>query len=81
MHTLSKPSELGTGIAIVFVATIYGYGFANLICLPLANRIKLYIFRHTRLYEIYVIGLLGISNEESADIIENKMHAFYHRGS
>ena len=40
MMRLNHPSELGAGIATAFVATIYGVGFANLIALPLGNRLK-----------------------------------------
>ncbi len=40
MHNLSEPSKLGTGIAIAFVATVYGVGIANLIALPLGSRMK-----------------------------------------
>lgn len=40
MQNLSDPTKLGTGIAVAFVATIYGVGFANLIFLPLGGRLK-----------------------------------------
>src|SRR5690606_3190615 len=40
MQNLSDPSKLGSGIATAFVATIYGVGLANLIVLPIANKLK-----------------------------------------
>jgi chemotaxis protein MotA len=40
MENLNDPSKLGGGIATAFVATVYGVGSANLIFLPVANKIK-----------------------------------------
>jgi chemotaxis protein MotA len=40
MESLSDPEKLGAGIAIAFVATIYGVGFANLVLLPIAAKIR-----------------------------------------
>lgn len=40
MENLSEPHLLGSGIAVAFVATIYGVGFANLVCLPIAGKLK-----------------------------------------
>lgn len=40
MHNLTDPSKLGEGIAVAFVATIYGVGFANMLFIPLGNRIR-----------------------------------------
>ena len=40
MHHLSEPARLGSGIAVAFVATVYGVGVANLLFLPLAGRLR-----------------------------------------
>lgn len=40
MHHLSEPAALGSGIAVAFVATVYGVGAANLLFLPLAGRLR-----------------------------------------
>jgi chemotaxis protein MotA len=40
MESLSDPEKLGSGIAVAFVATIYGVGSANLLLLPIAARIR-----------------------------------------
>jgi chemotaxis protein MotA len=40
MHHLSEPAALGSGIAVAFVATVYGVGAANLLFLPLAGRVR-----------------------------------------
>ena len=41
MGNLSDPASLGAGIAVAFVATVYGVGAANLIFIPLGSRIKI----------------------------------------
>src|SRR5215471_12339486 len=41
MENLSDPSKLGSGIAVAFVATVYGVSLANLFFLPCANKLKL----------------------------------------
>src|SRR5690606_2236133 len=40
MQNLSDPARLGAGIAVAFVATIYGVGSANLFFLPVASKLK-----------------------------------------
>ena len=40
MENLSDPSNLGSGIAVAFVATIYGVGSANLILLPIGSKLR-----------------------------------------
>ncbi|MBM3395530.1 MAG: flagellar motor protein, partial [Betaproteobacteria bacterium] len=49
MQNLSDPAKLGAGVAVAFVATIYGVGSANLIFLPIANKLKAHISRIVRL--------------------------------
>lgn len=78
MQTLTEPDQLGAGIAIAFVATVYGVGFANLFFIPLANRLKLYVYHRTRLYEMYLVGLVALANKESTHVIEVKMKSFIH---
>jgi chemotaxis protein MotA len=40
MRSLATPGALGEGVAVAFVATVYGLGFANLFLLPLAGRLR-----------------------------------------
>ena len=46
MGNLSDTSKLGAGIAVAFVATVYGVGFANLIFIPIGNKLKKKISSH-----------------------------------
>lgn len=62
MENLSDPSKLGTGIAVAFVATVYGVGSANLILLPISkkliHRLKSELYRREMILE-GVIGILS----------------------
>jgi chemotaxis protein MotA len=76
MENLSDPSKLGAGIAVAFVATIYGVGAANLLFLPIANKLKALIGRQTRLREMIVDGLEAIANGENPRNIEMRLEGY-----
>jgi chemotaxis protein MotA len=76
MQNLSEPSKLGGGIAVAFVATIYGVAFANLLFLPLAGKLKSIIMQQTHVYEMIVDGLVGIANGDNPRLIESKLQGY-----
>ena len=76
MENLSDPSKLGAGIAVAFVATIYGVGLANLVFLPIANRIKFTIARRVTEREIISDGLIGIAQGDNPRIIEARLKGY-----
>ena len=73
MENLSNPALLGSGIAVAFVSTIYGVGLANLIFLPVANKLNVLITRQVLLREIMVDGLVSIASGESPRTLENRL--------
>lgn len=76
MENLSDPSKLGAGIAVAFVATIYGVGAANLIFLPVAKKLLANISRLIAMREMFVDGLVGIANGDNPRIIESRMQGY-----
>tara|TARA_R110001583_G_scaffold2296_6_gene16933 strand:+ start:278 stop:1021 length:744 start_codon:yes stop_codon:yes gene_type:complete len=76
MNNLTEPELLGQGIATAFIATIYGVGFANLLYLPVANKIKEIIHQQTMYREMIFEGLVAIARGENPHAIENKLSAF-----
>ncbi|MBL8413383.1 MAG: flagellar motor protein [Propionivibrio sp.] len=76
MENLSDPSKLGAGIAVAFVATIYGVGLANLVFLPMANKLKAHINRLIVQREMIVDGLVGIANGDNPRIIESRLQGY-----
>lgn len=76
MENLSDPSKLGAGIAVAFVATIYGVGSANLVFLPIAKKLLANISRMVAMREMFVDGLIGIANGDNPRIIESRMRGY-----
>jgi chemotaxis protein MotA len=75
MENLSEPSKLGSGIATAFVATVYGVGSANILFLPLGNKLKLKHGQHTIWKMLIVTGVLAIQGGENTRLIEEKLRA------
>ncbi len=76
MENLSDPSKLGAGIAVAFVATIYGVGLANMIYLPIAGKLKYYIGRQVAAKEMLIDGLVGIALGDNPRIIESRLKGY-----
>lgn len=76
MQNLADPSKLGSGIAVAFVATIYGVGFANLFCLPVANKLKGVIHSQSQYMEMIVEGVISIAEGENPRNIELKLQGY-----
>ena len=76
MENLSDPSKLGAGIAVAFVATIYGVGFANLVFLPIAKKLVAHISALTLQREMFVDGIVGIANGDNPRIIASRMQGY-----
>lgn len=76
MQNLSDPSKLGSGIAVAFVATIYGVGAANLFLLPIANKLKSIVHSQTQYREMVVEGIISIAEGENPRNIEAKLRGY-----
>ena len=76
MENLSDPAKLGSGIAVAFVATIYGVGLANLVFLPIAKKLMAIIGSMTSQREMVVDGLEGIANGDNPRIIESRLRGY-----
>ncbi len=75
MENLSDPSRLGPGIAVAFVATIYGVGLANLVLLPAANKLKSIAHARSRLREMITEGVVAIAHGENPRNIELRLQS------
>lgn len=76
MENLSDPGLLGKGIATAFVATIYGVASANLIFLPIANKLKAHIFAENQAKEMIVLGIAAVAKNENPKNIELKLNSY-----
>ncbi len=77
MENLSDPELLGNGIAVAFVATVYGVGLANLVFLPIANKLKSIINDHIVMQEVLVDGFVAIANGENPRLLENRLKGYF----
>lgn len=76
MQSLGEPAKLGAGIAVAFIATIYGVGFANLLFLPIAGKLKIIIQQQVNMREMLIDGLCMVANAENPRFIENKLKGY-----
>jgi chemotaxis protein MotA len=76
MENLSDPAKLGGGIAVAFVATVYGVGTANLLFLPIAHKLKALIGREVRRRELVAEGVLAIANGENPKVIDGRLNGY-----
>lgn len=78
MNNLADPSKLGSGIAVAFVATIYGVALANLIFLPVGNKLKAIVHNQTQFREMVIEGVISIAEGENPRNIETKLEGYLH---
>lgn len=76
MGNLADPSRLGAGIAVAFVATIYGVGLANLLLLPIASKLRYLARTEAEYRELIIEGLVAIAEGENPRAIEIKLDGF-----
>jgi chemotaxis protein MotA len=76
MQHLDKIDEVGRGIAVAFVATIYGVGSANLLYLPIAGKMKLRIREEQIVREMTLEGVASILEGMNPRMLETKLLGF-----
>jgi chemotaxis protein MotA len=76
MENLSDPSKLGAGIAVAFVATVYGVGSANLLFLPMSTKLEVRNRQVMILNEMILEGVVALSTGENPRLIEEKLTSF-----
>jgi chemotaxis protein MotA len=76
MQHLDKIEEVGRGIAVAFVATIYGVGAANLFLLPSAGKLKIRIRDEQVIREMTLEGVISILEGMNPRMLETKLLGF-----
>jgi chemotaxis protein MotA len=76
MQHLNNIDEVGRGIAVAFVATIYGVGSANLLFLPFAGKLKIRIREEQIIREMTVEGVVSILEGMNPRMLETKLLGF-----
>ncbi len=76
LGNMESAEELAASIAVAFVATLYGVCFANLLYLPIANKLKLMLKMLRLEKEMIIEGVLSINNVESPIVIREKLEPY-----
>jgi chemotaxis protein MotA len=76
MQHLDKIDEVGRGIAVAFVATIYGVGAANVFFLPAAGKLKIRIRDEQIAHEMILEGVVSILEGMNPRMLETKLTGF-----
>lgn len=78
MKHLANIDEVGKGIAVAFVATIYGVGSANVFFIPSANKIRARAHAASQIRELMLEGVAGIVEGLNPKLIRSKLEAYVH---
>jgi chemotaxis protein MotA len=77
MQHLSNIDEVGKGIAVAFVATIYGVGSANLLFLPSAGKLKIKAREEQVVQEMTLEAVISILEGVNPRILETKLNGYF----
>jgi chemotaxis protein MotA len=78
MKNLTDITEVGHGIAVAFVATVYGVALANVFLLPAGSKIRGRAGIDRRYRELIPDGMIGILEGANPKLIRNKLDAYMH---
>jgi chemotaxis protein MotA len=76
LGNLSDPQSLGPAIAVAFLATLYGVGSANVIFLPMGQKLKRKSEEEMLLREVMIAGIISIQAGDNPQIVEEKLKAY-----
>jgi len=81
MQKLADIEEVGRGIGVAFVATVYGVGSANIFFLPAGNKIRARVARDIQMKELMLEGIVGIVEGLNPKLIRLKLSAYLERAA
>lgn len=76
LQNLDNPSKIGPAMAVALLTTFYGAVIANVICLPIAGKLKNRSESEILIKTMIIDGMQSILSGENPRIIEQKLHAF-----
>ncbi len=76
MKHLEDLDKVGHGIAVAFVATVYGVALANLILLPMGSKLKIRLQQSLHLKELIVEGVISVAEGMNPNVMRSKLEAY-----
>lgn len=76
LGNLSDPGKLGPAIAVAFLATLYGIGFANILLLPLGKKLVFVAKQETQMGLLIIEGLIAIQSGDNPRVVQEKLLSF-----
>jgi len=77
MKHLEDIEAVGHGIAVAFVATVYGVALANIVFLPIANKMKIRLQQSIYAHELLLEGALSVAEGLHPTLIRSKLEVFH----
>ncbi len=76
LQSMDDPSSIGPAMAVALLTTFYGSVMANIICMPIAGKLKTRSKEEMLTKEMTVTGVISLSNGDNPRILEQKLNAF-----
>jgi len=76
LATMDDPSQIGAGMAVALLTTLYGAMVANMVCLPAAGKLKVRTAGELLSKEMIIEGILSIQSGDNPRVVEQKLKAF-----
>jgi chemotaxis protein MotA len=76
LQGMDDPSTIGPAMAVALLTTFYGAIMANIVCLPMAGKLRTRSGEEVLIKEMIIEGIICLSNGENPRILEQKLHAF-----
>ncbi|MGB4249708.1 MAG: MotA/TolQ/ExbB proton channel family protein [Limnochordia bacterium] len=73
---LDKPEQVGMGMAVALITTLYGAVASNLLFLPIAGKLRLKSDEEVLIKQVMIEGILSIQAGENPRIVEEKLKSF-----
>lgn len=73
---MNDPSQIGAGMAVAILTTLYGAFIANVFCLPAAGKLKVRTANELLAKEIIIEGILSIQSGDNPRVVEQKLKSF-----
>jgi chemotaxis protein MotA len=76
LQSMNDPSQIGPAMAVALITTFYGAILANILCLPLAGKLKLRSEEEMLQKELILAGILAIQSGDNPRVVEQKLSNF-----